>query len=1709
MKKTLLLLISAFTFTICISQDFSNKGKDFWVGYGSHCQMYNGSGGDAAGGGSQEMVLYFTSDVTANVIVTIPSTGWTRNYVVPANTVVETAAIPKSGTDDVRLRAEGKSKKSIHITSDKPVVAYAHIYNGSISGATLLFPTNTLGKEYYSLNYTQISNQAYSYPYCFAIATEDSTILEVTPTANTLTHTAGLTFRDTLMKGDILNLLGQINGNNGVDLTGTKIKSVASATGQCKKIAVFSGSGKINIRCNNAGSSSADNYIQQVFPANAWGQKYFTVPTANMPFNFFRVLVRDPTTVVKYNGAVQGGLVNGSYYNIPISNVPALIEGDKPILVAQYITTTSTCGNNFIGGNGDPEMIYLSSVEQTIDKITLNSTFHSAISQHWINVLIKTNATSSFKIDGSPAAFTPHPSDPTYSYAQISVGAGQHSLSADSGFNAIAYGYGGAESYGYNAGTNIRDLFNFVTPINPLNISNQNTACSGTPFYFSITYPFQPTSLYWDFHGFQNPNITDANPVFDTTYLVNGKQVWRYKITTPYVYNPAGNYPVSITAGTSGSDGCGNLQTRDDTLFVFNPPVTNFYWQHTGCVADSVSFRDTTNYTPGTFSYKWYWNFGDGSTDSVRYPKHKYLSAGTYNVRFALISNVGCLSDTASFPITITGVPDAKFGISAPYCDGKSLTFIDSSQAFAPSSLTKWFWNFGDGTRDTLNNNSSRIHSYTPWGNKTATLRVETNSGCQSSLFSKTIYISPNPVAAFTLPAGICLPADSARFFDASTIADGTQNTFSYGWNFGDPPSGSNNSSGLKNPAHYYNNAGPFDIKLIVTSATGCTDSITKNLSTVFPQPLSGFAVLPENCLNDITTFTDQSNGSGSTITEWHWDFGDSQISIVQNPTHIYATPGIYTIKHWVVTDKSCKSDTITKPVIINALPTANFNFSIPSCDTKVITFTDVSAANSGVLNTWTWDFGDPSSGAQNTSALQNPTHIFSAAGVYTVKLSVKSDKGCQSSVFQKQATINPQPLPGFVLPEVCLSDAFAQFTDTSKINSGSINTWAWNFGDPGSGALNTSTLKNPQHRYNAIGNYTVTLTVTSNNNCVATLAQSFTVNGDIPVSNFTPLNAAGLCANDSVAIQNASTVNFGNITKVEIYWDNTGSPAVFQTDDFPTPGKIYKHLYPNFQNPLSKIFTIRYRAYSGASCVNDRIKTISVNAAPKVQFTAIPNACLYALPYQITQAKEMGGVPGTYQFTGPGITPTGIFTPLTAGVGTHTFHYTFTSSASCVDTASQQVTVLAPPVANFGFTAPACETKAITFSDSSTTTAGSIIKWTWDYNDGSPVDQRNSGSPFAHIFAAANNYNVKLTVTTSDQCNSIATLKVVKINPLPVVNFSRPVVCLPNANATFFDQSTISDGSESGFNYLWNFGDLSSGALNTSTQKNPSHIYTAAGPYSITLSVTSNNGCEKDTVIVYNNIHPQPQAMFTPDKTEICVNNSILFTDGSTGTDTTLKTWLWNFGDGGISSQSNPGPHVYTTAGNYVVRLTVTNNNNCVSNVFTLPVIIDALPVVDAGPDRNVLEGGTIILSPNVTGNNLQYLWTPGDFLSSRIIKSPVLTGVDDRLYTLTVTANGGCSDSDKVSVKVLRFPKIPNTFTPNSDGINDTWIIQYLETYPGNRVQVFNRYGQLVFESRGYGKPWDGTMNGKGLPFGTYYYIIEPGNGRKPLTGYVTLLK
>jgi len=213
-------------------------------------------------------------------------------------------------------------------------------------------------------------------------------------------------------------------------------------------------------------------------------------------------------------------------------------------------------------------------------------------------------------------------------------------------------------------------------------------------------------------------------------------------------------------------------------------------------------------------------------------------------------------------------------------------------------------------------------------------------------------------------------------------------------------------------------------------------------------------------------------------------------------------------------------------------------------------------------------------------------------------------------------------------------------------------------------------------------------------------------------------------------------------------------------------------------------------------------------------------------------------------------------------------------------------------------------------------------------------------------------------------------------------------------------------------------------------------------------------------------------------------------------------------FSGNGVSATGDFDPAA-AGAGSHDITYTYTGNNGCINSVVQT-VIVHPTPAADAGPDKAVLEGGYILLTPKqITGIPVTYAWTPSQYLDNAAIATPKASPPTDFTYTLVVTSDKGCTDSDDVFVKLLKDLLIPNAFSPNGDGIHDRWVIDYLESYPGCVVQIYNRYGQLVQRFVNYTTPWDGKINGKDAPVGTYYYIIDPKNGRKPKTGFVDIIR
>ena len=322
------------------------------------------------------------------------------------------------------------------------------------------------------------------------------------------------------------------------------------------------------------------------------------------------------------------------------------------------------------------------------------------------------------------------------------------------------------------------------------------------------------------------------------------------------------------------------------------------------------------------------------------------------------------------------------------------------------------------------------------------------------------------PIASFTTST-IDLTTD---FTDTSTDSDGS--IVSWAWDFGDGA-----SSSAQNPSHLYAAAGDYTVTLTVTDNDGKAAMASQLVTTPNDAPSAGFTFRRRTDPDLTAIFSDASTDSDGSIESWAWDFGDGASSSAQNPSHLYAAAGAYTVI-LTVTDDDGATDTTSKPIRVpNVAPTAGFNFSISDLTAD---FSDRSTDSDGSVVLWAWNFGDGAS-----SSAQNPNHTY-AAGEYMVTLTVSDNEGATSTVSKKVIAPNEVPIAKF---SFSTNDLKADFSDESTDSDGSIVSWSWKFDD---GAR--SSAQNPTHNYAAAGDYTVTLKVTDDGGAINSTSVTVTV---------------------------------------------------------------------------------------------------------------------------------------------------------------------------------------------------------------------------------------------------------------------------------------------------------------------------------------------------------------------------------------------------------------------------------------------------------------------------------------------------------------------------------------------------------------------------------------------------------------------------------------
>lgn len=1005
----------------------------------------------------------------------------------------------------------------------------------------------------------------------------------------------------------------------------------------------------------------------------------------------------------------------------------------------------------------------------------------------------------------------------------------------------------------------------------------------------------------------------------------------------------------------------------------------SIYTSNNGC---DVSFSASIG-TGGTVT-SYDWRFGDGGFSSQESPSHTYAQNGTYSIELTISTSDTC-STTITETVVVTGCMecDASFNSSVNGCYA---SFSDNSISY--QSITGWSWYFGDGNSSSEQNPS---HTYTADGTYTVSLDVTASDGCTDT-YSETITITSctqdtsNCSASFSYnESGYC----EVYFSDASYSSNGS--ITSYSWDFGDG-GGSSSSS----PSHSYTADGTYSVSLTVYSSDGCSDTYTEDITVSTCTPICSADYSFTAISNCSYMFTDASSSSTGSIVAWYWDFGDGSNSKASNPTHRYEADGTYEVSLTITGADNC-TDSISHSVSVTtctAVCQADFQHSssgTTGADACQIGFSDASYSETGSIVSWYWEFGDGS-----TSSLQNPTHTYADDGTYSVSLTIFTSDSCTSTMSDS------------VLVTGCSAQCTAEFTYTPEsncefsfsdlsISTGSISSWYWDFGDGDS-----STDESPSHTYAADGTYSVSLTITTSDGCSNTASHTISVIACTPKceANFSYRKESDC----EFSFTDASVSTTASITNW--HWDfddGTSSTA---------------------QNPMHTFgedgaYTVVLVITTSDGCVDTTKDYIFLTTCSPVCEAEFEGIATGVCEYEFTdQSTSQDGTINSWSWDfGDGNTsnvqnPTHSYT----SDGTHTVSLTITTSDGCTKTRTHTYyTTSCAPACEASFSGNKEDDCDFTFTDASSASPGYITDWFWDFDDGTTSTVQNP----THAFPEDAAYTVTLVIETSDGCRDTTKDYFFLTTCSPVCEAKFEGIPIDFCQYEFNDQSTSEDGTIT--SWAWDFGDGT-----TSSLQNPTHTFTTDGDHSVSLTITTSDGCTRTRSHSFYTTSCAPDPECTADFSYFHADNcEAEFTDKSTVSDPVVS-WSWDFGDGHIGS-GNPVSHIFSTSGSYEVILVITTTSGC-TDTSKQQVIIDQC-VDECFADFSYYHADNceaeFVEMSTVSNPVVSWEWDFGDgTVSSAQFPKHVFEQMGTYTTSLIITTSTGCTDTVKQDVIIYECP-------------------------------------------------------------------------------------
>ncbi|RXF67056.1 PKD-like domain-containing protein [Arcticibacter tournemirensis] len=1222
------------------------------------------------------------------------------------------------------------------------------------------------------------------------------------------------------------------------------------------------------------------------------------------------------------------------------------------------------------------------------------------------------------------------------------------------------------------------DPFMYSVTINPTPGITSNSAavvCNDAPQNYTITGNVNNTSFTWSrlaVAGIGNPAVTGqtGNVISETLHnSTNAPIIVSYEITPqangctgdPFIYKVTVNPTPAVSSGSSVIVCNDEQQNYTITSDVSN---TTFSWSR--AAVPGISNPAVSGQTGGIIAETLH-----NDTDSpviVSYEITPILN--------------GCAGNSFVYNVTVNPTPSVSSSSSATICNDEPQNYIIT----AGVSGTSFSWSRADVagiSNPAVAGQTSNVITETIHNNTTSPITVSyqiipTANGCTGTPFTYNVTVNPTPVVTSSSSATVC--SDEQQNY---IITGGVTNTV-FTWSRTQVPGISNaatvgqTGSAITETLHN-TTASPVIVSYeIIPTANGCTGDPFIYIVTVNPTPAvtntdlakticSGETLPPVILTSDVsgTTFSWTATASGGITGFTGNGNGDIPAQTIINTS---AVSGALTYSITAFHD-GCQGATKYLVITVNPIPSTPLVTSdSPLCAGSVLNLGTPAVA--GASYSWSGPNGFVSN-EQNPSL---PNLSLAAGGTYFVQTTVN---GCTSSAGTTEVTVVPLPSTPAPLSNSPICAGSTLILSTTSIAGASYN---WTGPNGFSSSLQNPEINNASST--ASGTYSLTVTV---NGCPSAAGTT-----EVAVNSIPPAPLAGsnspLCAGNNVNLS-AESISGATYT-----W--TG-PNGFSS---------------NLRNPVISSASL---AHAGTYYVTVTIEGCTGPAQPvnvEINTTPIDPVVTATTPVCAgetvsLEATEFAGA--VYTWTGPAGFTSNLRNPVInnaspATTGTYTV---IISSPGCGINITKDIFVkvndipTAPTVSNNG---PVCEGGTIRLSASSV--PGASYSWTGPNGFISSLQNPDI------LNATMLNAGIYQLFITVDGCVSRVSETRVAINEASVVNAGTDhTVC--SANPLVALDGKISGGSSTGIWSTSGTGTFPQGNTSLMGIYSPSPADIISGSIRLTLTST-NNKCDAVVSSFVVTIQQAPAVAAGPDQ-EVCSNNPDVKLNGSVSAQYGA---VWSSSGTGRFSPSNadlnatyiPGREDIST-GNVILRLSSTGNGTCSAVSDELNISIIRPPVITALTDIYIFENESLVLEPKVSGENLEYSWAPFNYLSDSTIRNPSVKGVEDITYTLTVKGRAGCVETSQVSVKVLKPIKIPNTFTPNNDGVNDVFNIRELDDYPGVSVTIFNRYGSKLFSSQGYDSPWDGTHNGNPVPTGVYYYVIDIPVYNKTLSGYITVIK